>query len=59
MANCFYAIILLLSVWGIIVAYADAQRRGKAGLIFLFLMLMLWPVSLLSWLFFRAIGKKP
>lgn len=56
--NCLYGILLLFSVWGIIWVYTDAQRLGKANLIFLFLLSIFWPVSLIGWLIYRNLVKQ-
>ncbi len=54
MLDCLYGIILLLSVWTVISAYRDSQRRGESALLRTALIVIFWPVAPILWWLLRG-----
>lgn len=51
---------LVLFIWSVLWAYADAEKRGKSGwLAALLVFLVQWPAGLIIWLLIRPQEKQP
>ncbi|MCA9972856.1 MAG: hypothetical protein KC425_21715 [Anaerolineales bacterium] len=60
MAFCIGLPLLILFIWSVLWAYADAKKRGKSGwLVALLVFLVQWPAGLIIWLLIRPHEKQP